>query len=71
MIFHENAFPYNESLANKDLANRDFSKTLTRSDEKSCTKNLANKDLANRDFSKLSLNLIRITIMFRSMLSIL
>ena len=33
---------YNESLANKDLDNTDFSKTLTRSDETSCTKNLAN-----------------------------
>ena len=38
-------FEYNESLANKDLANRDFAKTLTRSDEKSCTKNLANTDI--------------------------
>ena len=44
---------YNESLANKDLANTDFSKTLTRSDEKSCTKNLANTDLANTDIFKI------------------
>ena len=44
---------YNESLANKDLANTDFSRTLTRSDEKSCTKNLANTDLANTDIFKI------------------
>ena len=44
---------YNEPLANKDLANTDFSKTLTRSDEKSCTKNLANTDLANTDIFKI------------------
>ena len=29
-------------------------KTLTRSDEKSCTKNLANTDLANTDFETLT-----------------
>ena len=44
---------YNEPLANKDLANTDFSKTFTRSDEKSCTKNLANTDLANTDIFKI------------------
>ena len=43
---------YNESLANKDLANADFAKTLTGSGEKSCTKNLANTDLDNVDISK-------------------
>ena len=36
---------YNESLANTDLGNTDFPKTLTRSDEKSCTKDLANTDI--------------------------
>ena len=34
---------------------KDFpKKTLTRSDEKSCTKNLANRDLANTDFETLT-----------------